>query len=52
MVNCNDCIFSCNQINSKYKIFNKQYEKQEYLTLEKEIKDKIKSNQIEELIIN
>lgn len=41
MQNCQECIFCCNQVNSKYKIYNKQYEKEEYLHIKKSISIKM-----------
>jgi hypothetical protein len=37
MSNCLNCFFCCNLVNSKYKVFNKQYSKEDY----HEIKDDI-----------
>ena len=41
MNNCQECIFSCNQFNSSYVIFNIQYSKEEYLKHKKEILEQL-----------
>ena len=41
--NCNDCLLSCNKVNGKYMIWNKQYSKEEYQEKEREIREKIKT---------
>lgn len=43
MYNCKDCLLCCNQVNSKYKIFNKQYDKSDFENSKKEILKKLKT---------
>lgn len=42
MNNCQECLFSCNQVNSNYKIFNVQYSKEEYEKIKADIMERIK----------
>ena len=42
MNNCQDCIFSCNEVNSRYKVFNTQYTKEEYEKIKLDIMTRIK----------
>lgn len=44
MNNCKECIFSCNQVNQSYIIFNKQYEEVNYEKNKKEILDQLKDS--------
>ncbi len=41
MINCKECIFSCNQVNKSYMVYNKQYTKQEYVEIKKDVLSRI-----------
>lgn len=42
MNNCRECIFCCNQVNASYMVYNKQYSKEEYLTIKSNILPKLR----------
>ena len=41
MNNSQECIFCCNQVNASYKVFNKQYSKEEYKNIKEDIYERI-----------
>ena len=43
MQNCNDSMLSCNKVNAKYNIWNKEYQKEDYLKKKSEIMEQIKT---------